>query len=204
MIKLLSKMSRAAKNLQDGFIKFHGCGIYHRDGSNVLITKRRGCSNPINACFWMQGEHVHKKVSTRQREYDATVYYTPHLKKQYQSELNKQNPDINFYSTDDETMSTMSVTDSDVDSYVPGPELTYDSDDNRLIIDIENVTKSNSQISNTISNRLATDYTVNSINQVPHIKTHIDQTLGSQNEFSQTPDRLQTTNDKSIPCTILL
>ena len=57
-------MSRAVKNLQDGFIKYHGCGIYHRDGSNVLVTKGRSCSNPTNACFWMQGEHVNEKVQT--------------------------------------------------------------------------------------------------------------------------------------------
>ena len=33
-------MGRIVKKLQDGFIKFHGCGLYHRDGSNVLITKK--------------------------------------------------------------------------------------------------------------------------------------------------------------------
>ena len=83
----------------------------------------------------------------------------------------------------------MSVTDSDsdVDSNVSGLELSYDSDDNRLVIDIENVRKSISQISNTISNRLATDQTVNLINRLPDIKTHTDQVPSSQNEPSQTP-----------------
>ena len=134
----------------------------------------------------MQAEHVHKKVSARKREYNAVVYHTNHLKRQYQSELKKQNPNITFYSTDDETMS-----DSDSDSDVSGL-YSYDLDDNRLIInienDIENVTKAHSQFSNTISNRLATDHTVNSIKQVPGIKTHTDQAPGSQNELSQTPD----------------
>ena len=187
MIKLLSKMSRAVKSLQDGFIKYHGCKIYHRDGSNALVTKGRPCSNPTNACFRMQGEHVHKKVSTRKREYDEVIYYTKHLKRQYQSELKKQNPDITFYSTGDETMS-VTDSDSDVDSNVSGLELSYDSDDNRLVIYIENVTKSISQISNTISVRLATDQTVNLINRLPDIKTHTDQVPSSQNEPSQTPD----------------
>ena len=174
-------MSRAVKNLQDGFIKYHGCGIYHRDGSNVLVAKGRSCSNPTKPCFWMQGEHVNKKVQTRKREYDATIHRSQNLKKQYASELCRQNPNTTFYSTDDETIS-----DSDTDSNVSGLELTYDSDDNRLIIDIENGTKSISQISNTISNRLATDHTVNLINQLPGIKTHTDQAPGSQNETSQT------------------
>ena len=57
-------MSRAVEKLHDGFIMYHGCGIYHGDGSNVLITKKRSCSNPTNACFWMQGKHVNKKVQT--------------------------------------------------------------------------------------------------------------------------------------------
>ena len=42
-------MGRIVKILQDGFIKYHGCGLYHRDGSNVLVTKWRDCSKPINA-----------------------------------------------------------------------------------------------------------------------------------------------------------
>ena len=96
---------KTVKNLQDGFIKYHGCSIYHRDGSNVLVTKRRPCSRPTNAYFWMQSEHVHKKVCTRKKEYNATVYRTNHLNKHYHSELKKQNPNITFYSTDDETMS---------------------------------------------------------------------------------------------------
>ena len=139
---------KSFKNLQDGFIKYHGCGIYHRDGSNVLVTQQRPCLNPTNTCFWMHPEHVQKKVSTRKREYNATVYRTNNLKKQYQSELKKQNPNTTFYSTDDET-----VSDSDLDN---NSNVSYDSDDNKLVIDIENnianVTTALSQFSNTISN----------------------------------------------------
>ena len=39
-------MGRIVKNL-DGFIKYHGCGLYHRDGSNVSVTKWRGCAAPF-------------------------------------------------------------------------------------------------------------------------------------------------------------
>ena len=44
-------MTKIVENLQDGFIKYHGCGIYRKDGTNVLITKKRLCYKPINACF---------------------------------------------------------------------------------------------------------------------------------------------------------
>ena len=32
-------MARSIKNLQTDFIKFHGCGAYRRDGTNVLCTE---------------------------------------------------------------------------------------------------------------------------------------------------------------------
>ena len=54
-------MKKSVKNLQDGFIRYHGCGIYRRDETKVLITKRRVCYKPTNACFWMLGEDVEKK-----------------------------------------------------------------------------------------------------------------------------------------------
>ena len=41
-------MKNIVKNLQDGFIKYHGCGVCRRDGTNVLITKKNPCYNPIN------------------------------------------------------------------------------------------------------------------------------------------------------------
>ena len=61
-------MTKIVKNLQDGFIKYHGCGIYRRDGTNVLITKKRLCYKPTNACFWILGNDVNKKVRTRNNE----------------------------------------------------------------------------------------------------------------------------------------
>ena len=57
-------MKKSVKNLQDGFIRYHGCGIYRRDETKVLITKRRVCYKPTNACFWMLDEDVEKKVRT--------------------------------------------------------------------------------------------------------------------------------------------
>ena len=178
--------------MQDGFIKYHGCGIYHRDGSNVLVTKQRPCSRPTNACFWMQSEHVHKKVCTQKKEYNATVYRTNHLKKQYHSELKKQNPNITFYSTDDETMSDSdsdSDSDSNTNSNISGLnsyDSTYDSDDNKLVIDIDNhignAKKALRKLSKSISNQLVN--TINSIQQLPDT----DQTPNKENGILQTPD----------------
>ena len=37
----MKKMKKSVKNLQDGFIKFHGCGVYRRDGTNKLSTKKK-------------------------------------------------------------------------------------------------------------------------------------------------------------------
>ena len=177
-------MGRIVKNLQDGFIKYHGCGLYHRDGSNVLVTKWRGYSKPINACFWMKTEDVRKKVYTRRRELTATIH-NRELMQQYVSELARRGSFTStFYSTD-------SGTDSDTDT-----EPEYDSDDNRLVVDIENVVKA---ISNPVSksfSKLATKHTVNLINQtpdsntdqVPGIKTNIDQTPGIKTNTDQTPD----------------
>ena len=54
-------MKDSVNNLQDGFIRYHGCGIYRRDGRNVLVTKRGPCYKPTNACFWMLDEDVKKK-----------------------------------------------------------------------------------------------------------------------------------------------
>ena len=108
-------MGRIVKNLQDGFINFHGCGVYHRDGSNVLITKKRPCYHPITECFWMQPEHVHKKVTTRKRESSKTVHLASIYRK-YIREL--RGGKLNYYSTDEDSDS--------------------DSDDDTLIIDDKN------------------------------------------------------------------
>ena len=121
---LKSKMKKSVKNLQDGFIKFHGCGIYRRDGTNVLVSKKGPCDNPINACFWMLDEDVIKKVRTRNREYNERIYYSQSLKNQYQKELIKRKQ-YQYYSTDED-----SDTDTDTD--------TESNDSTKLVIDIEN------------------------------------------------------------------
>ena len=84
-------MKKSFKNLQHGFIKFHGCGVYRKDGSNILCTKTRPCFKPVNACFWMLGEDVKKKVRTRNRELNERIYQSQSLKRQHQSELSKEN-----------------------------------------------------------------------------------------------------------------
>ena len=146
-------MSKIVKILHDGFIKYHGCGIYHRDGSNVLITKDRGCSRPIDACFWMKPEHVHKKVTARTRELNKTIHSNS-LLKQYEREQLKSGI-LNYYSTDDETM-----LDSDSGS-------DYDSDDQRLVIDINNAV-------NSISN------TIQTVDRQPDNKNDTDQTADNK------------------------
>ena len=83
-------MNKSVKNLQDGFIKYHSCGVYRRDGSNVLCIKLNPCIKPTNACFWMLNEDVNKKVRTRNKEFNERVYHSQSLKKQYQSELIKR------------------------------------------------------------------------------------------------------------------
>ena len=168
-------MKKSVKNLQDGFIKFHGCGVYRRDGSNVLCTETRPCFKPVNACFWMLGKDVKKKVWTRNRELNERIYHSQSLKKQYQSELIKRKQ-YEYYSTESDDSS------SDNNS-------NYDSDDNKLIIDIENVTKSISNtlieienvkksISNTITRYLINE-TVDQTKQLLEIK-NTDQDLGFQ------------------------
>ena len=123
-------MKNIVKNLQDGFIKYHGCGVCRRDGTNVLITKKNPCYNPINACFWMLGNHVNKKVRTRNNEANDGIYPLQSLKRPYQTEI-KRKKQYQYYSTDE------SSNESDESS----DELAYDSDDNKLIIDIKNQTK---------------------------------------------------------------
>ena len=133
-------MKKSVKNLQDGFIKFQGCGVYRRGGTNVLSAKKRPCDNPINACFWMLGEDVIKKVRTRNREFNERVYYSQSLKKQYQRELIKRKQ-YQYYSTDEN-----SDTDTDTD--------TESNDSIKLVIDIQNITKSISDSVNNIKETL--------------------------------------------------
>ena len=168
-------MKKSVKNLQDGFIRYHSCGIYRRDRTNVLVTKRRPCYKPTNACFWMLDEDVKKKVQTRNRESNERIYHSQSLKKQYQSELIKRKQ-YEYYSTESDDSS------SDNNS-------NYDSDDNKLVIDIETVTKPISNtlieienvkksISNTIMPYLINE-TVNQTKQLPEIK-NTDQDLSFQ------------------------
>ena len=121
-------MKNIVKNLQDGFIKYHGCGVYRTDGTNVLITKKRPCFNPTNACFWMLASDINKKVRTRNNEANDRIYHRQSLKRQYQTEL-KRKKQYQYYSTGE---SSNESTDESSD------ESAYDSDDNKLIIDIKN------------------------------------------------------------------
>ena len=113
----------------------------------------------------MLGKDVKKKVRTRNRELNERIYHSQSLQKQYQSELIKRKQ-YQYYSTDDETESNDSSSDNNSN---------YDSDDNKLVIDIENVTKS---ILNTITPYLINE-TVNQTKQLPEIK-NTDQDLGFQ------------------------
>ena len=137
------------------------------------LLKKRPCNNPINACFWMLGEDVIKKVRTRNREFNERVYYSQSLKNQYQRELIKRKQ-YQYYSTDEDSDTD---TDSDTDK--------ESNDSTKLVIDIKNITES---ISNSINNIKET------LNQVkPEIRNTDQDLLCSQ-----------TTNNKSIPCTIFL
>ena len=177
-------MKRKVKNLQTDFIKFHGCGVYRSDGTNVLCTKKRPCSKPINACFWMLGKHVNKKVRTRNREFNDRVLYSESVKTQYHPELYRQKQ-TQYYSTDESSFS-----DSDSDS----DETNYDSDNNKRVIDtneavtdIKSLIKSISDmfseieytkqlISNTVKPHLINE-ALNHTKQLPEVK-NTDQDLG--------------------------
>ena len=135
----------------------------------------------------MKTEDVRKKVYTRRRELTATIHNRK-LMQQYVSELARRG---SFTST---CYSTDTGTESDTDT-----ESGYDSDDNRLIIDIENVVKSISKPVSKSLSKLATNHTVNLINQtsdsntdqIPGIKTNTDQlpeTPDIKIETLQTPD----------------
>ena len=120
-------MARSVKNLQTDFIKFHGCGAYRRDGSNVLCTKRNPCSKPINACFWMKNKHAINKIRTRNKELNDKILFSDLVKTQYHAELSKQKQ-TQYYSTDESSYSDSDSDISDSDS---------DSDNNNLIIDLK-------------------------------------------------------------------
>ena len=111
-------MGRIAKNLQDGFIQYHGCGAIFRNGSKVLVTKKRPCTHPILNCFWMDPKDITwAKVTTRKQERERFVT-DKHLFRQY---AKVKNVKLNYYSTDEDS-------DSDIS----------DSGDDTLIIDENN------------------------------------------------------------------
>ena len=91
--------------IENDFIKFHGCGIYRRDGTKVLVTKKRPCNFPIKQCFWMKPSDIKSKIRTRNSELNDLVCFKTNLKTQYKNE-SKSNHE--YYSTEEE-----SNTDSD-------------------------------------------------------------------------------------------
>ena len=188
-------MARSFKNLQTDFIKFHGCGAYRRDGTNVLCTEKNPCSNPINACFWMKTRHVIHKVPTRNSELNDNILYSKSVKTQYFNELYRQKQ-TQYYSTDE---SSYSDSNSDSDS---------DSDTNNLIIDfdqtVNEINHSIKSISETIGEITKSKQLIQET-VTPHL---INETLNQLHEVRNTDQSqdlgLQSPNDKnkSVPLTI--
>ena len=110
--------------LEDGFIKFHGCGLYTRDGTNILVTKNRPCKSPINQCFWINASNVKSKIRTRFNELNDSICFKSNYKTQYKNEA-KNNHES--YSSKYESNTELD-TESNAES-----ETGYSSD--RLIID---------------------------------------------------------------------
>ena len=113
--------------LNDGFIKYHVCGLYRRDGTNILVTKNRSCKTPMNQCFWMNALNVKSKIRTRFKELHDSICLKSNYKTQYKNEA-KNNHES--YSSEYES-NTDSNTESDTESNTD--ETEYSSD--RLIID---------------------------------------------------------------------
>ena len=191
-------MARSVKNLQTDFIKFHGCGAYRRDGTNVLCTEKNPCSNPINACFWMKARHAIHKVRTRNSELNDNILYSNSVKTQYYNELHRRKQ-IQYYSSDESQYSDSDSWCSDSDS---------DSDNNNLIIDIDqtinDINHSIKLISETIGE-------ITKSKQLIHetVTSHlVNETLSQVHEVTNTDQSqdlgLQSPNDKnkSIPLTI--
>ena len=78
---------KSIKNLQNNFIKFHGCGLYRKDGTNVLCTKKRPCLKPINNCFWMKSKDTTNKIRTRNKELNDEMLMSNSLKNEYFQKL---------------------------------------------------------------------------------------------------------------------
>ena len=187
-------MARSVKNLQTDFIKFHGCGAYRRDGTNVLCTEKNPCSNPINACFWMENKHVIHKVRTRNSELNDNILYSNSVKRQYYNELSRQSQ-TQYYSTDESSYSDSSSDYSD-------------SDNNNLIIDIDQTVN---DINHSIKSISETVGEITKSKQLIHetvTSLLINETLNQVHEVTNTDQSqdlgLQSPNDKnkSIPLTI--
>ena len=117
------------KRIENNFVFYHGCGMYHLDGSNILIRKGQSCILPTKKCFWKRPNYINKKIYTRSREKSAKIYFNlmslpcNKIKKEL-IEYNQQT----FHSSDSDS-------DSDTDSSLNSEESMYDSDSNDLIID---------------------------------------------------------------------
>ena len=187
-------MARSVKNLQTDFIKFHGCGAYRRDGTNVLCTEKNRCSNPINACFWMKNRHVIHKVRTRNSELNDNILYSNSVKTQYYNELHRQKQ-TQYYSTDESSY-------SDSDSGYS------DSDSNNLIIDIDqtvnDINHSTKSISETTGEITKSKQLIHETVTSPLINETLNQVHEVTNTDQSQDLRLQSPNNKnkSIPLTI--
>ena len=184
-------MQRSVKNLQTDFIKLHGCGAYRRDGSNVLCTKKRPCSKPINACFWMKNKHAINKVRTRNKELNDKILYSVSVKNQYKSELNRRKQN-QYYSTDESSYSDSDSDVSDSDS--------IDSDDNKLVIDLKTVNEINhslKSISETVAEITQSQQLIHST-VMPHLINEALNQTTQLHEVKNTDQDLafQTPNDK--------
>ena len=113
-------MGRIVKNLQDEFVQYHSCGVIFRNGSNVLVNKKRPCTHPILNCFWMDPKLVKGRVSTRKQERERSITD----KTLFREYAKNPNLKFNYYSTDDDSDSDYSYSDN--------------SDDETLIIDEKN------------------------------------------------------------------
>ena len=197
-------MARSVKNLQTDFIKFHGCGAYRRDGTNVLCTGKNPCSNPINACFWMKARHVIHKVQTRNSELNDNILYSNSVKRRYYNELSRRRQ-TQYYSTDESSYSDSgSNSGSDYSDYSDHS----DSDNNNLIIDIDQTVN---DINHSIKSISETIGEITKSKQLIHetVTSHlVNETLNQVHEVTNTDQSqdlgLQSPNDKnkSIPLTI--
>ena len=137
-------MSQSIKNLQTDFIKYHGCGVYRIDGTNVLCTKKNPCSKPINACFWMNGNDTVHNVRTRYSELTDGIQQSIAFKNRYFKNVQGQR-ELQYFSGKGSELYENS--DSDSDSETVNSNL---NPDNKLIIDIDIINKKSEEVNNEI------------------------------------------------------